>query len=329
MGRRGVSPSCAGKPHGFVFKGLAMRIAVMGTGGVGGYFGAKLAAGGCDVAFIARGGQLKAIRENGLIIESESSPLRLARATATDDPASVASPDLILFCVKLWDVETAAQAMRPMVGESTAVIPLQNGIDAARRLGAVLGTNAVMGGVAHISATVTRPGVIQHTGKLQRITFGEWDGRRSERAEAFLAACTRAGIDGRLSARIEEAIWDKFIFLVAFSGLTALMRTGIGPIREDEEIFALFVAAMEEALAVARAKGVAFGYDPIAQWVKAIAAMPHNYRSSMLEDLERGRRLELPWLSGAVARMGAELGVAVPVNRFIATALKLHANPQA
>ena len=304
-----------------------MRIAVMGTGGVGGYFGAKLAAGGCDVTFIARGAQLAAIRERGIVIESESSPLHLARADATDDPASVSPPDVILFCVKLWDVEEAARAMRPMVGESTAVIPLQNGIDSEERIAAVLGDKAVMGGVAHISATVTAPGVIRHTGKLQRLTFGELDGSRSARGEAFLAACNRAGIEGKLSERIVEAIWDKFIFLVAFSGMTALIRTGIGPIREDAETFAMFRAAMEEALAVARAKGVAFAYEPVGQWVKAIGGMPHNYRSSMLEDLERGRRLELPWLSGAVARMGDALGVATPVNRFIATALKLHANP--
>lgn len=304
-----------------------MRIAVMGTGGVGGYFGAKLAAGGCDVTFIARGAQLRAIRDRGLVIESEVAPLRLERAAATDDPASVAPPEIILFCVKLWDVEEAARAMRPMVGEATAVIPLQNGIDSGQRIAAIVGHGPVMGGVAHISATVTAPGVIRHTGKLQRLTFGEMDGRRSARAEAFLEACTRAGIDGRISTRIEEAVWDKFIFLVAFSGMTALIRIGIGPIREDAETFAMFRAAMEEALAVARAKGVAFGYEPIGQWVKAIAAMPHDYRSSMLEDLERGRRLELPWLSGAVAAMGEQLGVATPVNRFIATALKLHADP--
>jgi len=305
-----------------------MRIAVMGTGGVGGYFGAKLAAGGCDVTFIARGAQLAAIRERGITVESESSPLHLARANATGDPASVSPPDVILFCVKLWDVEEAARAMRPMVGDQTAVIPLQNGIDSAERIAAVLGERAVMGGVAHISATVTAPGVIRHTGKLQRLTFGELDGIRSPRAEAFLEACNRAGIEGRLSERIVEAIWDKFIFLVAFSGMTALIRTGIGPIREDVETFAMFRAAMEEALAVARAKGVSFAYEPIGQWVKAIGGMPHNYRSSMLEDLERGRRLELPWLSGAVSRMGEAFGVATPVNRFIAIALKLHANPR-
>jgi len=304
-----------------------MRVAVMGTGGVGGYFGARLQASGCDVTFIARGAQLDAIRSRGLTIESRIAPLETGPLAATDDPASVAPPDIVLFCVKLWDVEEAARAMRPMVGANTAVIPLQNGIDSEPRVAGIVGARAVMGGVAHISATVTGPGVIRHTGKLQRITFGEMDGARSPRAEAFLAACTAAGIDGRLTARIEEAIWDKFIFLVAFSGMTALLRLGIGPIREDAETFAMFRAAMEEAVAVARAKGVSFSYDPIAQWLKAIQAMPDDYRASMLEDLERGRRLELPWLSGAVARLGAELGVDVPVNRFIATALKLHADP--
>jgi 2-dehydropantoate 2-reductase len=300
----------------------------MGTGGVGGFFGAKLLAGGEDVTFIARGAQLQAIRTHGLRIESEVSPLHVRPQAATDDPAIVPPQDVILFCVKLWDVESAAEQMRPMVGAHTAVIPLQNGIDSEQRVaGAILGAKSVMGGVAHISATVIEPGVIRHTGKLQRLTFGEMDGTRSARAEALLEACARAKIDGRLTERIEEAIWDKFMFLVAFSGMTALLRVGIGPIREDAETFAMFRAAMEEVFAVAAAKGVAFAGDPMGQWLKAIAAMPYDYRASMLEDLERGRRLELPWLSGAVARLGAELGVATPVNRFIATALKLHADP--
>jgi 2-dehydropantoate 2-reductase len=306
-----------------------LRIAVMGTGGVGGYFGARLLAGGDDVTFIARGAQLRAIKDRGLTVESELGTVETGPVTATDDPASVPPPDVILFCVKLWDVEDAARLMKPMVGAHTAVIPLQNGIDSQERIAGIVGARAVMGGVAHISATVTAPGRIRHTGKLQRLTFGEMDGSRSARAQSFLESCTRAKIEGRLSERIAEAVWDKFIFLVAFSGMTALIRTGIGPIRDDAETFAMFRAAMAEVIAVARAKGVAFSYDPMAQWLKAISAMPRNYRASMLEDLERGRRLELPWLSGAVARMGAELGVDVPVNRFIATALKLHANPGA
>jgi 2-dehydropantoate 2-reductase len=306
-----------------------MRIAVMGTGGVGGFFGAKLAAAGEDVAFIARGAQLRAIKEHGLRIESEVSPLQVKAKTATDDPASLPPQDFILFCVKLWDVEAVAEQMRPMVGPNTTIIALQNGVDSEQRIASVLGARSVMGGVVHISATVTEPGVIRHTGKLQRFIYGEMDGKLSDRGENFRKVCEHAGIDARLTERIDEAIWDKFIFLIAFSGMTALIRLGIGPIRDDPETFAMFGAAMAEAAAVAKAKGVAFSYDPVANWTKAIPTMPYNFRASMLEDLERGRRLELPWLSGAVARMGAELGVATPVNAFIATALKLHANPSA
>jgi 2-dehydropantoate 2-reductase len=304
-----------------------LRIAVMGTGGIGGYLGARLAASGAEVTFIARGPQLRAILERGLRIESLSGPVHIHPARATDDPAKVPPPEIILFCVKLWDVAEAARAMRPMVGENTCVVTLQNGVESRSRVASVIGAKPVIGGVAHISATVLEPGIVRHTGKLQRLTFSELDGKPSPRTQAFLDACTRAKIDARLTERIEEAIWDKFIFLVAFSGMTALTRTGIGPIREQPETFGLFRAAMEEALAVAAAKGIAFAYDPIAQWLKAIAGMPHDFRSSMLEDLERGRRLELPWLSGAVARMGAELAIETPVNRFIAAALQLHANP--
>ena len=306
-----------------------MRIAVMGTGGVGGYFGARLAAAGEDVTFIARGAQLQALREKGIAIESALGSLLLPSVAATDDPSQVPPPDIVLFCVKLWDVETAARQMKPMVGPKTAVIALQNGVDAEAELAEILGRERVIGGVAHISALVQEPGIIRHTGKLQRLTFGELDGRPSDRTKNFLEACQHAKIDTRLTDRIDEAIWDKFIFLIAFSGLTCLMRVGIGPIRDDPECYGMFRAAMAEAFAVAKAKGIEFGYDPLVQWDKAIAAMPYDYRSSMLEDLERGRRLELPWLSGTVARLGKQLGVDTPVNRFIATALKLHSNPGA
>ena len=191
----------------------------------------------------------------------------------------------------------------------------------------VVGADRIVPGVAHISATVTAPGVVFHNGRLQKIIFGESDGTRSLRCEAFHAACTNAGLDAVVSGNIAQAVWHKFIFLVAFSGMTTLMRTGIGPIRDDPDAFALFRAVMEEARDVARAKGVAFDTDPVESWLKTIPGMPYDFRASMLADLEHGRRLELPWLSGAVARMGRELGVATPVNHVIATVLKPFANP--
>ena len=306
-----------------------MRIAVMGAGGIGAYFGAQFAASGADVTFVARGAQLDAIRTKGITIESKVYPLELPPQRATDNPGEISPPDFVLFCVKLWDIETAAAAIRPMVGEMTTVVTLQNGVDARERVAAVLGADKVMTGVAHISATVRAPGVVFHNGRLQKIVFGETDGTRSARAEAFLAACERAKIEGVLTDAIEPAVWHKFIFLVAFSGMTALMRTGIGTIRDDADAFALFRRVMEEARDVAVAKGVAFSEDPVALWLKAIPAMPFDFRASMLADLEAGRRLELPWLSGAVAAMGKELGIETPVNHFIATVLKPFVKPGA
>lgn len=299
----------------------------MGTGGVGGYFGGRLAEGGEDVTFIARGAHLAAIRDRGLRIESARGDVVIKPTAATDDPGQVGPVDIVLFCVKLWDVEAAARSVRPMVGPGTAVISVQNGVDAEERLAAVLGPEAVMGGVAHISAVIREPGVIHHTGRLARLLFGELGGGTSARGRALLEACERCRVEATLSSNIERLIWDKFIFLVAFSGMTALTRRPIGPIREDAETWAMFTAAMREAATLARAKGVTFEKDPVEAWTEMARAMPDDYRASMLEDLERGNRLELPWLSGAVARMGRELKIETPVNGFIATALKLYADP--
>lgn len=304
-----------------------MKLAVMGTGGVGGCFGARFAAAGEDVAFIARGAHLAAIRERGLEVQSELGDVHIHPARASDDPREVGRVDFVLFCVKLWDVEAAGEAIRPMVGPETAVIALQNGVDAEERLARILGPGPVLGGVAHISGVIREPGVIRHTGKLAKLFFGELGGRESARARAFLDACRASGIDARLRRDIERVIWDKFIFLVAFSGMTALLRKPIGPLREDPEVWAMFTGAMREAADLAAARGIAFERDPVEAWAEIAQGMPYEYRASMLEDLERGRRLELPWLSGAVARLGRELGLATPINGFIATALKPYANP--
>ncbi len=304
-----------------------MKIAVMGAGGVGGFFGAKLAGGGADVAFIARGEHLDAIRRGGLKVTSPLGDLHIHPARATDDPAAIGAPvDVVMVCVKMWDIESAARAIRPIVGPETLVIPFENGVEAPPRLAAVLGEGPVIGGSAHISALVSRPGVVSHNGTLARIYFGEREGGPSRRGERFLKSCVAAGVDAELSQNIGRVIWEKFVFIAAFSGMTALLRKPIGPIRADPETWAMFLAAMEEAAAVARANGVVFDTDPVGAWLPAIAKMPEDYRASMLEDLERGKRLELPWLSGAVARMARELGVAAPVNAFIAAALKLHAD---
>jgi 2-dehydropantoate 2-reductase len=302
-----------------------MRIAIMGSGGVGGYVGGRLAAAGEDVAFIARGAHLAALREQGLRIESALGDLTLSPAAATDDPATVGPVDLVIFAVKLYDTEAAAEAARALVGPATGVVTLQNGVDSVAVLSSVLGAGHVIGGVAHIASTIAAPGLIRHTGTLARLQVGELEGGHSERVAALSEALDRAGVDHQVSDDIARDIWAKMVFLATFSGLTALTRLPIGPIREDPETRALYEAGLTEALAVAHARGIALPADFVARTLTRTDQLPAAMKSSLLHDLENGRRLELPWLSGAIVRMGAELGIATPIHGFIATALKLHA----
>jgi 2-dehydropantoate 2-reductase len=302
-----------------------MRIAVMGPGGVGGYLGARLAAAGQDVTFIARGAHLAAIREHGLALRSALGDVLIRPAQASDDPAAAGPVDLVIFAVKLYDTESAAEATRSLIGPQTGVVTFQNGVDSPVVLGRVLGPEQVIGGVAHIAAVIEQPGVIGHTGTMANFVFGELDGARSERVSALAAALDTAGVDHRVSADIERDIWDKMAFLATFAGATALMRRPIGAIREDAETRAMLLAGLEEASAVACAKGIALPDDFVERTLERCDRLPYEMKSSMLQDLERGRRLELPWLSGAIVRLGRELGVLTPTHAFIITALKLHA----
>ncbi|MBI2313720.1 MAG: 2-dehydropantoate 2-reductase [Betaproteobacteria bacterium] len=302
-----------------------MKIAIMGTGGVGGYYGARLAAAGNDVHFIARGAHLAAIRSEGLKIESALGNLTVRPAKATDDPKAVGPAEIVMVAVKLWSTEEAVADAKPLVGPDTAVVSFQNGVDAVPTVSRILGKEHTLGGVAHIAAVIDRPGVIRHNGTMARLTFGELDGKASPRAKAFHEACLNAGIDAHLSEDIERAIWEKFVFLVGLSGMTTLTRLPIGPVREDPDTRAMFKNTMEEVVAVGRAKGIRFAADIVEKQLAFGDGLPKDMVSSMLGDLKRGNRLEVPWLSGAVARLGAEAGVATPVNRFIYTALKLHA----
>ncbi len=302
-----------------------MRIAVMGAGAVGGYFGARLLAAGADVAFLARGRHLAAILQDGLRIESTSGELLLTDIVATDDPAAVGPVDVVLFAVKLWDTEAAA-AIRPLIGPETAVITLQNGVTSLDVLTAALGPKHVAGGVAHIAAQVFAPGVIRHTGTLARMSFGELDGSRSERLTQFHGLAALAGFDAIFSTDILSMIWEKFTFLAPLSGVTAVTRQPVGVIRAVPETRALFLDAVAEVARVAHAKGVTLGADVIDRIGGLIDALVPEMKSSMLNDLERGGRLELPWLSGAVARMGQELSVPTPVHRTIAAALAPYAD---
>ncbi|WP_448203997.1 ketopantoate reductase family protein [Azospirillum sp. sgz302134] len=312
-----------------------MRIAVMGAGAVGGYFGARIAAtgqaagdaaGNVEVHFIARGRHLEAIRANGLRIDSHAAPLHLADVRATDDPARVGPVDVVLFAVKLWDTDAAAEACRPLLKADTLVIPFQNGVTSLDTLCRTLGEQHVGGGVAHIAATIAAPGVIRHTGALARLTYGELDGAPSPRLAAFHEVASKAGFEATLSRSILPAIWEKFTFLAPFSGVTGLTRQPAGVIRRVPETRALFLDAVAEVARIARVRDVDLGSDIVTRVEGLLDALVPEMKSSMLNDLERGGRLELPWLSGAVVRLGAELGVPTPVHRVIAAALAPYAD---
>jgi len=303
-----------------------MRIAVIGAGGVGGAFGAALAKGGCDVTFVARGAHLKAMQERGLEVLGPRGDIHLQPAKATDDPASIGAVDVVLFCVKLWDVESAGAAIRPLVGTTTGVIPLQNGIDASERLIPILGRDAVMGGVAQISATIAEPGVIRQTGTFMRLVFGELDGRASARGAAFHAACQAAGFDCVNTDDIIVALWEKFVLLATNSSVASLTRLPFGKLRDDPEVFALSEKGFAEAAAVGRARGVKLAPDLEERLAKMMRGFPPEMMPSMAVDLLRGNRLELPWLAGKVVALGRELNVPTPTFDVMYAALKPYAN---
>ena len=299
-----------------------MRIVVMGAGGVGGYFGAKLAHGGHEVAFVARGRHLAAMRERGLTVKGAKGDLHIARPNVTDDPATLGSTEVVLLTVKLWDTESAAAAVRPLLAKGAVVVPLQNGVESIDRIGAVVGAERVMGGVAYIAATIAEPGVIAQTGDMARLRFGPALPVQRSAAEALLAACQVAGIDAELTSDIRRALWEKFVFLAAFSGLTSVARQPIGVVRVDPDMRAVLEAAMREAWTVGRSKGVGLADDFLAQQLTFADGLPTEMKSSMQNDLAAGNRLEAPWLSGAVARMANAVGVAAPVSATLYAALK-------
>ena len=299
-----------------------MRIAVIGAGGVGGAFGAALAKAGADVTFVARGAHLKAMRDNGLRITGDRGETHLQPTRATDDPASIGPVDYVLFCVKLWDVESAGSAIKPLVGPDTAVITLQNGIDSHERLIPILGQRAVMPGVAQISATIAAPGVIRQTGTFMRLVFGEPEGSRSARAEAFLAVCQKAGFDATNSGQILTDLWMKFILLASNAAITAATRKPLGLLRDDPDIAPLFAQTYAEVAAVGRAKGISIPLDAVEKVVGFNRNTPPMMMASMAHDLIKGNRIELPWLSGKVVSLGRQFGVPTPAHEILYAILK-------
>ena len=301
-----------------------MRIAIMGSGGLGGYFGARLAQGGADVHFIARGKHLQAMRSEGLRIAGPE-PMHLPRVQATDQPAEVGPVDFVLLGVKLWDTEAAIAQMRTMVGPQTAIISFQNGVLKDDTLRAAFDARQVMGGVGYVATTIEAPGVIRQTGTMQRLVFGEFDGTRSARGEALLAACQAGGINAELSTAILREIWQKYVFLVGLSGTTSTMRSTIGPIRSNPQTRAFLSDVMQEVIAVGRAQGVDLPQDYLATALQRADTVSPDMTSSMHHDLQRGNRLEVRWLSGGVVELGRAKGVPTPLNRAIADILALHA----
>jgi 2-dehydropantoate 2-reductase len=303
-----------------------MKIAMMGSGGVGGFFGGRLAHAGYDVSFIARGAHLEAMRRDGLTIESSAQgDIHIPKVHATDDPASLGPVDLVIVSVKLWDTESAANAVKPIMGPKTGVLSLQNGVIKDEILRRVLPEGSVMGGVAYVATHISRPGVITQVGTMQRIVVGEYDGHASERAKFLHEALVKAGVNAELASDVRKAIWEKYVFLVALSATTASMRSTIGPIRQNQQTRAFLLDLMREVVAVGRAHGVDLAADYAEQRLKFADGLPADMTSSMAHDLERGNRLEVEWLSGGVVKLGKEKAIATPANGAVCAILALQA----
>jgi 2-dehydropantoate 2-reductase len=303
-----------------------MRIAAMAAGAVGGYFGARMAAAGHDVFFVARGAHRDAIAKNGLKIESVLGDLHLPKPNVTDDPAKVGPVDIVLFAVKLWDTEKAAEQARPLVGETTRVITLQNGIDSVERIAPILGAEQTVGGAAYIATVIAAPGVIKQTSQFAMMRFGRADKKPDATLKAFVNAGKAAKVDLDITPDIQRELWQKFIFLTAMSGSTASLRSPIGPIRDDPELRAFVRALMDEAFAVGKAKGVSsLDAAYLEERMNFLAGkIEPGMKASMAHDLERGNRLELDWLSGKVRALGHELSIPTPASDTVYTVLKLH-----
>ena len=301
-----------------------MRIAIMGTGGMGGFFGGLLAVEGHDVTFIARGAHLDAIRDNGLRLTGPDSDHLVHPAKATDDPASVGKVDVVLFCVKLYSAESAAELIRPLVGPDTMVISLMNGVDGPDRIGAVLGRAHALGGAAFASAKIDAPGIVSYRKGPDRLVFGELDGTASDRAAAFQKLCEGCRFTAEVTTEIESILWGKFVMLATNAGLTTLARQPVGVVCGDPEMRRLAIALMEEAKAVASAKGVRVPDDIVAKSLGILESFSPDMYASMYYDLMAGRPLEIGSFSGLIARLGRELGarLATPHHQTVYACLK-------
>jgi 2-dehydropantoate 2-reductase len=295
-----------------------VRIAVFGTGGVGGYFGGRLAEGGCSVAFLARGAHLAALRRDGLQVESVAGDFVVQPAEATADPHDVGTVDVVLLGVKAWQVPEAADAILPMLRPDSVVVPLQNGVEAADQLAAVVGPHRVLGGLCKIVSYIAGPGRIRHAAIDPRIEFGERDGRRSERVQALKAAFeTARGVSVGTPQDIEAAVWEKFLFIAPFSGVGAVTRAPAGDIRSIPETRLMLQAAMQEVFDLARARGHPLRADAVSRTLGYVDGLPPDATSSMQRDILDGKPSELEFQNGTVVRLGRESGLSVPVNECL------------
>ena len=301
---------------------LEMKIAILGAGGVGGYYGGLLARSGQDVTFIARGAHLAAIQERGLRVESVHGDFEVRPVQAADDPLGVGPVDLVLVTVKSYDLEEAAQVARPLVGPEAAVLPLLNGLDAAERLGAVLGEEHVLAGLTHVSSSIATPGVIRQVSPLRRITFGERDGSLTTRAERIRDVLAASGAEVVLTPAVDVALWKKFLFIASISGVCCIARQPIGAVLATAETRQLYVDALGEVEAVGRLRGVALPPDIVERTLRLTEGFAPETKPSLLVALEAGRRLELEAMSGTVMRYGREVGIPTPLHSMIYAALK-------
>lgn len=307
-----------------------MRIAIMGAGAVGGYFGGLLALSGLDVTFIARGEHLRAMQKGGLTLETPKGTLHVDNARFVADPAEVGDCDFLLFAVKAYDIEAAAAPLKSLVDHGATIISVLNGVDHQDRIGAVVGADHVLGGLALVSGVMTAPGTIRYTSPMSSLRFGEADGSLSSRAIAFRDACVAARFDAEVVSDIRAAQWAKFVALATNAALTSLFRLPVGYIYHDPEIIPMALRGFEEAAAVAHALGIALPSDTVQRALALHQSFPKTMYASMYHDLAKGRPMELDSLSGYIVRQGRALGVPTPVHEMAYLALKpyLHGTPK-
>lgn len=298
-----------------------MRIVVVGAGGVGGYFGAKLAAAGNDVAFVARGPHLGAIRANGLRVTGPRGDMHV-RATATDDPTALGQADVVLFCVKLYDTESAGETLLPVMGERTRLVTVQNGVDGAERLARIHGADRVLGGAAFVSAVIEEPGVVRYTSEMQKLVFGRFDGADDMAATAFRDACRSSGFEADFVRNVEPVLWTKMVLLATNASLCAATRRPIAEIYRHPVMGKTAEAALREGEAVARGKGVRLPPDIVQNSMQRSRSFPPDMYASMFYDLDRGRRMEVDGLGGHIVRLGRDLGVPTPVHETLCAVLE-------